>query len=97
MTPASRAALDIMKLVREHAATGSPSDYAAVRDAVDLLAIAAHPEPKPATAWAVLDAHDQVAGVERSRVVALDAAGRRDGWRVAPLVLADLDALAVSP
>ncbi len=43
-----------------------------------------------ALAWAVLDTAGVEVAVERSRVVAQDMA-EREGWRVAPLVLASLD------
>jgi hypothetical protein len=42
-------------------------------------------------AWAIIDADDNVLGVELSRVVALDTAARTDGARVAPLVLDDVE------
>ena len=42
-----------------------------------------------ATAWAVLDAEDNVLYVEQSRTIALAMVD--DGCRVVPLVMADLD------
>lgn len=93
----------VMKLVRDYRSlppagpADSPSSeavvlaYAALDDAVEALAERAYPAPRKATAWAVLDANDNVVDVERSRVIALDIAEGLDGHRIAPLVLTGLD------
>lgn len=103
MTPLATAVAAVMTLARDYRAlpdagpAGSPTceavvaAYSALTDAVEALAERAYPAPRKATAWAVLDANDNVVDVERSRVIALDIAEGLDGHRIAPLVLADLD------